>query len=70
LPLGKSGILRNKRATTYHLRDGYKQKQLAEFGVNVVNELVVVDNNIITSYCPETAPNVAFKLLEMLTSTE
>ena len=70
LPLGKSGILKNKRATTYHLRDGYKQKQLAEFGVNVVNEPIVVDDNIITSYCPETAPNVAFKLLEMLTSKE
>ena len=70
LPLGKSGILKNRRATTYHLRDGYKQKQLAEFGVNVVNEPVVVDDNIITSYCPETAPSVAFKLLEMLTSKE
>ena len=70
LPIGKSGVLKNRRATTYHLRDGYKQRQLAEFGVNVVNEPVVVDNNIITSYCPETAPNVAFKLLEMLTSKE
>jgi len=70
LPLGKSGILKNRRATTYHLRDGYKQKRLAEFGVNVVNEPIVVDNNVITSYCPATAPNVAFKLLEMLTSKE
>lgn len=26
--------------------------------------------NIITSYCPETASEVAFKLLEKLTSTE
>lgn len=41
-------------------------KQLAEFGVNVANERVVVDNNIITSYCPETAPDVAFELLEKL----
>ncbi|MDR0430674.1 MAG: DJ-1/PfpI family protein [Tannerellaceae bacterium] len=29
-----------------------------------------VDGNIITSYCPETAPNVAFELLKMLTSEE
>lgn len=68
--LAKSGILKNRKATTYHLRGGYKQKELAEFCVNVINEPVVVDKNIITSYCPQTAPDVAFKLLEMLTSTE
>jgi 4-methyl-5(b-hydroxyethyl)-thiazole monophosphate biosynthesis len=70
LPLGKSGILKNRKATTYHLGDGYRQKQLAEFGVNVVNEPIVTDGNLITSYCPETAPGVAFQLLEMLTSKE
>jgi 4-methyl-5(b-hydroxyethyl)-thiazole monophosphate biosynthesis len=70
LPLGKSGVLKNRRATTYHLRDGYRQKQLAEFQVEVVNEPIVVDNNIITSHCPQTAPGVAFKLLEMLTTKE
>jgi 4-methyl-5(b-hydroxyethyl)-thiazole monophosphate biosynthesis len=70
LPLGKSGVLRNRRATTYHLRDGYRQKQLSEFEVEVVNEPIVIDNNIITSYCPQTAPAVAFKLLELLTSTD
>jgi 4-methyl-5(b-hydroxyethyl)-thiazole monophosphate biosynthesis len=70
LPLGKSGILKNRRATTYHLRDGHRQKQLAEFQVEVVNEPIVVDKNIITSYCPQTAPEVAFRLLEMLTSKE
>ena len=70
LPVGKSGILKNRKATTYHLRDAYRQKQLQEFDVNVVNEPIVVDKNIITSYCPETASYVAFKLLEMLTSKE
>jgi 4-methyl-5(b-hydroxyethyl)-thiazole monophosphate biosynthesis len=70
LPLGKSGVLKNRRATTYHLRDGYRQRQLAQFQVEVVNEPIVVDHNIITSYCPQTAPGVAFKLLEMLTSKE
>ena len=69
LPLGKSGILINKRATTYHLDEGIRQGQLREFGAIVVNEPIVVDQNIITSYCPQTAPGVAFKLLEMLTST-
>ena len=70
LPVGKSGVLKNRKATTYHLRDAYRQKQLKEFDVNVVNEPIVVDRNIITSYCPETASGVAFKLLEMLTSKE
>ena len=70
LPVGKSGVLTGRKATTYHLRDAYRQKQLKEFQVDVVNEPIVVDKNIITSYCPETAPGVAFKLLEMLTSTE
>lgn len=70
LPLGKSGVLKNRRATTYHLNGGHRQKQLAEFGVKVVNERVVVENNIITSYCPETAPDVAFELLKKLCGNE
>lgn len=70
LPLGKSGVLKNRKATTYHLRDAHRQKQLAEFSVDVVNEPIVIDKNIITSYCPETASEVAFKLLELLTSKE
>ncbi len=69
LPVGKSGVLKGRKATTYHLNGAYRQKQLKEFGVEVVNEPIVVDKNIITSYCPETAPGVAFKLLEELTST-
>lgn len=70
LPVGKSGVLKNRKATTYHLKNGKRQRQLSEFDVNVVNEPIVVDKNIITSYCPETAPHVAFKLLEMLPSKE
>jgi len=70
MPLGKSGVLKNRKATTYHLKNAYWQEKLKEFGVNVVNEPIVVDDNIITSYCPETAPSVAFELLKMLTSEE
>lgn len=33
LPLGKSGVLESRKATTYHLNDAHRQKQLAEFGV-------------------------------------
>ena len=70
LALGYSGILKGRNATTYHLRDGCRQKQLAQFGATIVNEPIVVDGNIITSYCPETASGVAFQLLERLTSYE
>jgi len=70
MPIGKSGVLKGRKATTYHLKERYWQKQLKEFGVNVVNESIVVDDNIITSWCPETAPHVAFELLKMLTSEE
>ncbi|MGL5437958.1 MAG: DJ-1/PfpI family protein [Lachnospiraceae bacterium] len=70
LALGKSGILNGRKATTYHLGGGYRQKQLEQFGVTVVNEPVVTDHNIITSYCPQTAAEVAFRLLAMLTSEQ
>jgi 4-methyl-5(b-hydroxyethyl)-thiazole monophosphate biosynthesis len=70
LPIGKSGVLQNRKATTYHLKNSYRQNQLKVFGVNVINEPIVIDENIITSYCPETAPHVAFKVLEILTSKQ
>lgn len=66
--LAYSGILKGKRATTYHMLEGARQKELATYeGITVINEPIVRDGNIITSYCPQTAPGVAFELLEMLT---
>lgn len=67
LPIGKSGVLRGRNATTYHLDHRKRQKQLAEFGVHVIpDERVVRDGKIITSFCPETAADVAFELLACL----
>ena len=64
LPIGKSGVLAGRNATTYHLSDGNRQRQLAAFGVNVLpDQRIVKDRNIITSFCPETAVDVAFLLL-------
>lgn len=68
LPVGKSGVLNGRKATTYHLRGAHKQKVLKDFGAVVVNEPIVIDDNIITSYCPQTSHGVAFLLLEKLTS--
>jgi 4-methyl-5(b-hydroxyethyl)-thiazole monophosphate biosynthesis len=70
LPVAKSGVLKNRNATTYDLLDGLRRNQLAEFGAIVKDEKMVVDNNIITSTGPSTAIDVAFTLLEMLTDKE
>lgn len=70
LPVGRSGVLKGRKGTTYHLNNGYRQDQLASYGVEIVDQLMVIDKNIITSSCPSTALNVAFTLLEMLTSPE
>ena len=70
LPVAKSGVLKNRNATTYDLMDGLRRKQLAEFGAIVKDEKIVVDKNIITSTGPSTAIDVAFTLLEMLTDKE
>lgn len=68
LPIAKSGILKGRTATTYHLRGGYRRDELASLGVILGDEWMVVDDNIITSSCPKTAADVAFELLTMLTS--
>jgi 4-methyl-5(b-hydroxyethyl)-thiazole monophosphate biosynthesis len=68
LPLGKSGILKNKKGTTYH--SPLRREALQGFGVQVVNQPVVMDDNIITSWNPSTAIEVALLLLEKITSKE
>ncbi len=70
LPLGKSGVLKNRKATTYHLLNGIRRKQLESFGANVQDQPIVIDDNIITSTSPATALDVSFMLLEMLTSKD
>ena len=52
LPIGKSGVLSGRKATTYDLLDGLRRKQLAEFGAIIQNERIVIDKNIITSTGP------------------
>lgn len=68
LPLAKTGILEGKKATTYDLPEGNRKAQLADMGAHVQDEQIVVDHNIITSIGPSTALEVAFILLEMLSS--
>ena len=68
LPLAKSGALKNKNGTTYNCNE--YRKELKSFGVNLINEVIVEDENLITSCGPSTAIEVAFILLEKLTSKE
>jgi len=68
LPVGKSGALTGKRGTTYNKKNGIRQQTLKKFGVEVVNEPIVVEGHIITSWNPSTALDVAFLVLERLTS--
>ncbi|MFO7864125.1 MAG: DJ-1/PfpI family protein [Salinivirgaceae bacterium] len=68
LALGKSGILKNQEATTYH--NPKRREALQAFGANVLNQPIVANDNIVTSWNPSTAIEVAFLLLEHLTSVE
>ncbi len=69
LSLGKSGILNGRFATTYN-KKAIRQNTLKKYGVNVKNEPVVIDGNVITCWNPSTAIDVAFLLLERLTTKE
>lgn len=68
LCLGAAGVLHGKNATTYHQVGGKRKSQLVETGACFVDRPVVVDGRIITSSGPGTAVEVAFLLLEQLTS--
>ena len=68
LPLGKSGILNGRKATTYNSH--VRRSALKQFNAEIINQPVVVDNNVITSWNPATAIEVALLLLQELTTTE
>lgn len=70
LPVARSGVLEGRRATTYHQLEGKRRSELGAMGARVIDESVVRDGMIVTSTSPATAVDVAFALLEMLTSPE
>lgn len=70
LPLGKSGILKDRNATTFKSEDNKRRNELKSFGANVLDQELVVDRNIITSTGPSSGINVSLKLLELLTSKD
>ncbi|MFT3739083.1 MAG: DJ-1/PfpI family protein [Breznakibacter sp.] len=66
LPIGKSGILKDKKGTVYN--SPIRREALKGFGVNVIHQPIVMDDNVITSWNPSTAIDVALLLLENLTT--
>ncbi len=69
LAIGKSGVLNGRKGTTYS-KKAIRQDTLRSFGVEVLNQPIVTDGNIITSWDPSTAIDVAFLLLEKLTTKD
>ncbi|MGX7419584.1 DJ-1/PfpI family protein [Carnobacterium gallinarum] len=70
LSLGNAGVLKGRKATTYSHPTSIRLGQLADFGAVLQPDPIVVDGNMITSYNPGTAFEVAFLTLEKLTSRE
>lgn len=68
-PVAKSGILTGRMGTTYSLAPEM-QEELRALGVKIQHEPIVTDYRIITSWNPSTAIEVAFQLLEQVTSVE
>jgi len=70
LSLGKAGVINNRRATTYHQVGGKRKTELESYGAIFVDQSIVTDDGMITSTGPGTGVEVAFELLELLTSNE
>lgn len=68
LPIGKSGILKDKNGTVYN--SPIRREALKGFGVNVLHQPIVMDDRVITSWNPSTAIDVALLLLEHLTTKD
>ncbi len=71
LPVARSGILRGRRATTYSSSKRHDNLQiLRDCGAIPARRRIAVSDRIITNRGPDTAVEVAFKLLEMLSGKE
>jgi 4-methyl-5(b-hydroxyethyl)-thiazole monophosphate biosynthesis len=68
LPLAKSGVLKNKKGTTYN--NAEYLNTLKKHDVVLSEKSIVIEDKLITSNGPSTAIKVAFILLEMLTDKE
>lgn len=70
LSLGAAGALTGRHATTYHQAGGKRKGQLESYGAIFVDQPIVKDSRLISSTGPGTGVEVAFALLEELTSNK
>lgn len=70
IALGTAGVLEGRNATVYHQIGGKRMKQLVDTGAHFLDRPVVEDGQFITSSGPGTASEVAFLLLERLSSAD
>ncbi len=71
LAVAMTGILKGKKATTYSSSKRHDNLQiLRDCGAIPVKKRIVVTDRIITNRGPDSAIDVAFKLLEMLNGKE
>jgi 4-methyl-5(b-hydroxyethyl)-thiazole monophosphate biosynthesis len=68
IALGEAGVLKGKKATTYHQVGGKRKHQLTQSGALFIDQAIVIDDDFITSTGPGTAIEVALVLLEKLSS--
>jgi 4-methyl-5(b-hydroxyethyl)-thiazole monophosphate biosynthesis len=70
LILGKSGILKGRRATTYGREEGRKLAKLSSFGAEVEDTPIVTEAHITTCQGPANAPEAALALLSLAIGEE
>ena len=66
----ETSYIKNKRVTTYLLDNKRYFNQLKNYNIIPVEEEIVMDNNLLTCSGPGNALDLAFRLLEKMTSKE
>lgn len=62
------GFYKIEKLTTYNHPTSRRLDQLKQYGVQAMNQRIVLDRNSIASSNPDTAFDVAFMLSEIVTS--
>ena len=70
ISLLETTYIKDKKVTTYLLENKRYFNQLKNYSIIPVEEEIVIDNNLFTCSGPGNASELAFKLLEKLTSNE
>mgnify|MGYP001245650386 FL=1 len=70
IKLLESTYIRGKKVTTYLLDNKRYFNQLKNYNVIPIEEEIVIDNNLLTCSGPGNALDLAFRLLEKMTSKE